>query len=93
MLIRGRPFLSEADVSCGPVKLSKIESITNQPNTHFDNDKDLEIIVVVSIQILRKKKMRKQQMRKRGHLVNESVNNHMTRQVFDSTFNSVIDFQ
>ena len=37
--------------------------------------------------------MRKQQMRKRGHLVNESVNNHMTRQVFDSTFNSVIDFQ
>ena len=35
------------------VKLSKMESITDETNNHFVNDKVLEILLVASIQTLR----------------------------------------
>ena len=54
-IFNGNPtFFVQWGVSFCLVKLSKMESITDESNTHFINDKDLEILVVASIQNLKR---------------------------------------
>ena len=58
-----------------------MESIIDETNIHFANDKDLEILVTASIQTLKrgKKKCGREKVSK---LVNNSLNNSITREVF-----------
>ena len=66
-----------------------MESITDETNIHFANDKDLEILVTASIQTLKRgeKNCGKEQVSK---LVNNSLNNGITREVFELILNSMI---
>ena len=70
--------------------LSKMESITDETNNHFVNDKDLEILIIASIQPLKrgnKKRGREEVYR----LVNDSLNKDITREAFELILNSMID--
>lgn len=70
-------------------KLSKTESIINEANTHFVNEKELEILVVAFIQIL-KKENKKYGKKEVFRLVKGSLDKHITREAVDSTLNSMI---
>ena len=58
-------------------------------DNHFVNDKDLEILVIVSIQTLKRgnKKCRREEVYR---LVNDSLNMDITREVFGMILNSMI---
>ena len=58
-------------------------------DNHFVNDKDLEILVIVSIQTLKRgnKKCGREEVYR---LVNNSLNMDITREVFDMILNSMI---
>ena len=64
-------------------------SITDKTNIHFANDKDLEILVIASIQTLKRgnKKCGREEVYK---LVNDSLNNGITREAFELILNSMI---
>ena len=61
----------------------KMESITDETNNHFVNDKDLEMLVVTSIQTLREEEVYR--------LVNDSLKKDITREAFELILNSMID--
>ena len=67
-----------------------MESITDETNNHFVNDKDLEILVIASIQTLKtgNKKCGREEVYR---LVNDSLNKDITREVFELNLNSIID--
>ena len=67
-----------------------MESITDETNNHFVNDKDFEILVIVSIQTLKRgsKKCRREEVYR---LVNDSLNKDITREAFELILNSMID--
>ena len=70
--------------------LLKMESITDEANNHFVNDKDLNILVLASIQTL--KRENKECGREEVYsLVNASINKDITREVFELILNSMID--
>ena len=71
-------------------RLSKMESITDETNNHFVNDKDFEILVIVSIQTLKRgnKKCGREEVYR---LVNDSLNKDITREAFELILNSMID--
>ena len=66
-----------------------MESITDETNNHFVNDKDLEILVIASIQILKRgnKKCGREEVYR---LVNDSLNKDITREAFELILNSVV---
>ena len=67
-----------------------MESITDETNNHFVNNKDLEILVIASIQTSKrgnKKCGRKEVYR----LVNDSLNKDITREAFELILNSFED--
>ena len=70
--------------------LSKMESITDETNNHFVNDKDLEILIIASIQPLQRgnKKCGREEVYR---LVNDSLNKDITREAFELILNSMID--
>ena len=59
-----------------------MESITDETNNHFVNDKDLEILVIASIQTLKRgnKKCGREEVYR---LVNNSLNKDITREAFE----------
>ena len=67
-----------------------MESITDETNNHFVNDKDLEILVIASIQTLKRgnKKCGREEVYR---LVNDSLNKDITREAFELNLNSIID--
>ena len=71
-------------------RLSKMESITDETNNHFVNDKDFEILVIVSIQTLKRgnKKCGREEVYR---LVNDSLNKDITREAFELILNSMIE--
>ena len=70
--------------------LSKMESITDETNNHFVNDKDLEILVIASIQTLKRgnKKCGREEVYRS---VNDSLNKDITRELLELILKSVID--
>ena len=66
-----------------------MESITDETNNHFVNDKGLEILVIASIQNLKRgnKKCGREEVYR---LVNDSLNKNITREAFDLILNSMI---
>ena len=67
-----------------------MESITNETNNPFVNDKDLEILVIASIQTLTRgnKKYRREEVYR---LVNDSLNKVITTEAVKLILNSMID--
>ena len=67
-----------------------MESITEETNNHFVNYKDLEILVIASIQTLKRgnKKCGREEFYR---LVNDSLNKGITREAFELILNSMID--
>ena len=67
-----------------------MELITDETNNHFFNDKDLEILVIASIQTLKRgnKKCRREEVYR---LVRDSLNKNITREAFGLILNSMID--
>ena len=70
--------------------MPKMESITDEINNHFANDKDLEILVVASFQTLKRgnKKCGREEV---WMLVNDSLKKDITKEAFELILNSVID--
>ena len=68
----------------------KMESITDETNNHFVNNKDLKILVITSIQTLKRgnKKCGREEVYR---LVNDSLNKDITREAFELNLNSIID--
>ena len=68
---------------------SKMESITDETNIHFANDNDLEILVIAYIQTLKRgnKKCGREEV---CRLVNDSLNNGITKEAFELIPNSMI---
>ena len=66
--------------------LSKMEAITDDKNSHFFNDKDLEVLVVASIQTLKRgnKKCGKEEVCK---LVTDSLNMDIAREALTLNLN------
>ena len=62
-----------------------MESITDETNNHFVNDKGLEILIIASIQNLKRgnKKCGREEVYR---LVNDSLNKNITREAFDLIF-------
>ena len=62
-----------------------MESITDETNNHFVNDKDLEILVIASVKTLKRgnKKCGREEVYR---LVNDSLNKNITREAFDLIF-------
>ena len=69
-----------------------MESITDETNNHFVNDKDLEILVKASIQTL-KRGNKKCGREKVYRLANDLLNKDITREAFELILNSMIDDQ
>lgn len=69
----------EADVSFCFVKLSKMESTADQTNNYFANCNELEVLVVSSIQTLKRgnKDCGKEEVYR---LVNDSLSKYITQQ-------------
>ena len=67
-----------------------MESITEETNNHFVNYKGLEILVIASIQTLKRgnKKCGREEFYR---LVNDSLNKDITREAFELILNSMID--
>ena len=67
-----------------------MESITDETNNHFVNDKDLEILVIASIQTLKRgnKKCGREEVYRS---VNDSLNKDITRELLELILKSVID--
>ena len=70
--------------------LLKMESIADEANNHFVNYKDLKILVLASIQTLKRenKKCGREEVYR---LVNDSINKDITEEVFELILNSMID--
>ena len=66
-----------------------MESITDETNNHFVNEKDLEILVIASIQTLKRgnKKCGREEVYR---LVNNSLNKDITREAFELILNPMI---
>ena len=66
-----------------------MESIMDETNNHFVNDKDLKILVIASIQTLKRgnKKCEREEVFK---LVNDSLNKDIIREAFELIFNSMM---
>ena len=64
--------------------------INNEWNNHFVNNKDLKIMVIASIQTLKRgnKKCGREEVYR---LVNDSLNKDITREAFELNLNSIID--
>ena len=62
----------------------------NETNNHFANDKDLKILVIASIQTLKRgnKKCGREEVYR---LANDSLNKDISREVFELILNSMID--
>ena len=67
-----------------------MKSIPDETNNDFVNDKDMEIVVVASVQTLKRgnKKCGKEEV---YSLVNESLNKDVRREAFELTLNSMIN--
>ena len=67
-----------------------MESIADEANNHFVNYKDLKILVLASIQTLKRenKKCGREEVYR---LVNDSINKDITEEVFELILNSMID--
>ena len=66
--------------------------IPDETNNDFVNDKDMEIVVVASVQTLKRgnKKCGKEEVEVYS-LVNESLNKDVRREAFELTLNSMIN--
>ena len=70
--------------------LSRKESTTDRINNHFINDKDLEILLIASIQTLKRgnKNCGREEVYR---LVNDSRSKDITREAFELILSSMID--
>ena len=70
--------------------LSRKESTTDRINNHFINDKDLEILLIASIQTLKRgnKNCGREEVYR---LVNDSLSKDITREAFELILSSMID--
>ena len=66
-----------------------MESIMDETNNHFVNDKDLKILVIASIQTLKRgnKKCEREEV---FRLVSDSLNKDIIREAFELIFNSMM---